>query len=307
MSLNVFHKTGDGTGVLQKIAGHTILLDATASEVREGTASFTDPTWGSFVDVTFSDPMPDTDYKVILEYPWDGQSWGGESTPADVAVHNKTTTGFRLTMWPVGTVNKVYINWTAFKLIKLDGYTELQNKVNNPDSTPTEDSLNLVTSGGVYDAIKDSGKIWRGTQEEWDALPAADRDFYDQAEISGVNNDGMVYVADKIENGNMNAVTSNAVYNALMNTTIIQSDVKRSVTQDPTKSTWYVGGLQKPTIPAGKRLVRWLAFTDSGDISVSVGSRDGGIDNCILLHGDNDRPTTPITFNIWWGAEVADR
>lgn len=159
--------------------------------------------------------MPDTDYKVILEYPYSGQSWAGNSTPADVAVHSKTTTGFTLTMWPVGTVNQVYINWTAFKLIKLDGYTELQNKVNNPDSTPTEDSLNLVTSGGVYDAIKDSGKIWRGTQEEWDALPSADKDFYDQAEISGVNNDGMVYVADKIENGNMNAVTSNAVYNAI--------------------------------------------------------------------------------------------
>jgi hypothetical protein len=95
--------------------------------------------------------------------------------------------------------------------VKIEGYTELQNKVNNPDSTPTEDSLNLVTSGGVYDAIKDSGKIWRGTQEEWDALPSADKDFYDQAEISGVNNDGMVYVADKIESGNMNAVTSNAV------------------------------------------------------------------------------------------------
>jgi hypothetical protein len=65
----------------------------------------------------------------------------------------------------------------------------------------------------IYDAIKDGGRIWRGTQAEWDALSATDKDFYDQAEISGVNNDGMVYVADKIESGNMNAVTSNAVAN----------------------------------------------------------------------------------------------
>ena len=54
-------------------------------------------------------------------------------------------------------------------------------------------------------------KIWRGTQAEWDALSAAEKDKYEQAEIIGLDNNGVVYVADKIEAGNMNPVTSNAV------------------------------------------------------------------------------------------------
>lgn len=203
-------------GTIQKIAGHTILLDANVSEIRQGTFNIqgvagTDTS----VQVTFSDPMPDTDYVVIYEY----HSWGGypvNTEPSPVTCINKTTTGFTARLWCFDSMSgPMIIKYTAFKLVKLDGYTELQNKVNNPDSAPTEDSLNLVTSGGVYDAIKDSGRVWRGTQAEWDAISATDKDFYDQAEISGINNDGMVYVADKIENGNMNAVTSNAVYGAI--------------------------------------------------------------------------------------------
>lgn len=58
-------------------------------------------------------------------------------------------------------------------------------------------------------------KIWRGTQEEWDALSAAEKDKYEQAEIIGLDNNGVVYVADKVESGNMNPVTSNAVAKAL--------------------------------------------------------------------------------------------
>ncbi len=110
---------------------------------------------------------------------------------------------------------------------------------------------------------------------------------------------------DTVENGNMKAVTSNAVYNTLMNTTIIQSNVKRSVTQDPTISTWYAAFLEKPTIPTGKRLVRWLGFTDAERMAASVGSTHGGVDNCILINGDTG-DSTPITFNVWWGAEIAD-
>lgn len=110
---------------------------------------------------------------------------------------------------------------------------------------------------------------------------------------------------DMVENGNMKAVTSNAVYNTLVNTTIIQSNVKRSVTQDPTISTWYAASLEKPTIPTGKRLVRWLGFTDAEKMAASVGSTHGGVDNCILINGDTG-DSTPITFNVWWGAEIAD-
>lgn len=60
---------------------------------------------------------------------------------------------------------------------------------------------------------KIKNQIWRGTQAEWDALSAAEKDKYEQAEIIGLDNNGVVYVADKVESGNMNPVTSNAVAN----------------------------------------------------------------------------------------------
>lgn len=58
---------------------------------------------------------------------------------------------------------------------------------------------------------KIKNQIWRGTQAEWDALSADEKDKYEQAEIIGLDNNGVVYVADKVESGNMNPVTSNAV------------------------------------------------------------------------------------------------
>ena len=62
---------------------------------------------------------------------------------------------------------------------------------------------------------KIKNQIWRGTQAEWDALSAAEKDKYEQAEIIGLDNNGVVYVVDRIEAGNMNPVTSNAVYGAM--------------------------------------------------------------------------------------------
>ena len=53
-------------------------------------------------------------------------------------------------------------------------------------------------------------KIWHGTLAEWEALSAEEKAEYDQAEV--IDDDtGVPVVVDKIESGNMNAVTSNAV------------------------------------------------------------------------------------------------
>ncbi|MBQ2639148.1 MAG: hypothetical protein IJF92_00060 [Bacilli bacterium] len=60
-------------------------------------------------------------------------------------------------------------HWYAVRLVELEGYTALQNKVNNPDSAPTENSTNLVTSGGVYEAIQNATKVFIGTEAEWEA------------------------------------------------------------------------------------------------------------------------------------------
>ena len=178
--MSVCRKLPDGT--IQKIAGHTILLDANVSEIRQGTFNIqgvagTDTS----VQVTFSDPMPDTDYVVIYEY----HSWGGypvNTEPSPVTCISKTTTGFTARLWCFADMSgPMIIKYTAFKLVKLDGYTELQNKVNNPDSTPTEDSLNFVTSGGVYDAILSASKIFINSESAWNELDAETKATYQVA------------------------------------------------------------------------------------------------------------------------------
>ena len=57
-------------------------------------------------------------------------------------------------------------------------------------------------------------KIWHGTLAEWEALSAAEKAKYDQAEVIDEYT-GVPVVVDKVESGNLNPVTSNAVANAL--------------------------------------------------------------------------------------------
>lgn len=257
--MSVCRKLPDGT--VQKIAGHTILLDANASEVREGTINI--PAYSGepryhILQVTLSNPMPDTDYAVDWNVDKNSPYWAEKF----IKVGTKTTTGFELLITIDGTGDTLAgttLHYIAWKPVKIDGYTALQNKVNNPDETPTKDSMNLVTSGGVYEAIKNASavwkgtkaewnalpaaekqtydlavlldttlvkavdredgtetdvanlnKIWRGTKAEWDALTSAQKDEYDQAEVIDEYT-GVPVVVDKVEAGNLNPVTSNAV------------------------------------------------------------------------------------------------
>ncbi len=55
-------------------------------------------------------------------------------------------------------------------------------------------------------------KIWHGTLAEWEALSATEKAKYDQAEVIDEYT-GVPVVVDKVESGNLNPVTSNAVAN----------------------------------------------------------------------------------------------
>lgn len=62
--------------------------------------------------------------------------------------------------------------------------------------------------------------IFHGTEEEWDALTDAEKDRYDQAELSGgTDNSCPIYVSQQVAEGDLNPVSSDAVYNALKSTT----------------------------------------------------------------------------------------
>lgn len=64
-------------------------------------------------------------------------------------------------------------------------------------------------------------KIWHGTLAEWEALSATEKAKYDQAEV--IDDDtGVPVVVDKVESGNLNPVTSNAVAETLDDAVIIK-------------------------------------------------------------------------------------
>lgn len=205
MSVNI--KRADGT--LQKIAGHTIILDANASEIRQGTWNISMPATPSLYQttVTFTDPMPDTDYAVILEM--NDYTYGG-TVNVQLMVFDKTVTGFKIkthiSPTSAGAISGVY---TAFKPIKLEGYTELQNKVLNPDNVPTENSENLVKSGGVWEAIKNASAVWKGTQAEWNALPVAEKQTYDLAVLTDA---GYILAVDRTDGSSVETANLNKIW-----------------------------------------------------------------------------------------------
>jgi hypothetical protein len=161
--MSVFIKRANGQK--QKIAGHTILLDANVSEMRSGEVSF--PALAvdgySVIDIVFEDPMPDADYQVFL---------GDFTDMREYSIVERTTTGCRAYLtrpaaYGAGTAGTV--KYLVFKPIKLEGYTELQNRIMNPDNKPTEGSENLVKSGGVWEAIKNASSVFVGTEAGWEA------------------------------------------------------------------------------------------------------------------------------------------
>lgn len=279
MSVNIKQSNGS----LKKIAGNTILLDATCSEIRSGTFSIQCVgNSGANTSITFETPMSDTDYVVIFE----------SNSPAagEVGFRNKTTTGFGLYVLGGRGDTEVYTftgKYYAFRLVELEGYNAIYNKMTNIDTSPTENSTNLVTSGGVYDAISSASKIfinsesaWNeldaetkatyqvaiftdkptvnavdntdgsttvvankhlvftGTLSEWEALSVTEKKAFDEALITNDMDTGEV--VDAVTDGDMRAVTSNAVYDAM---NVIQSGTGTRnasyVSSDVFYCTWY--------------------------------------------------------------------
>ena len=126
-------------------------------------------------------------------------------------------------------------------------------------------------------------KIWHGTQAEWDALSAAEKAKYDQAEISGVNNDGMMYVADKVESGNMNAVTSNAVAgNTVVGEYVTTKAISVPVNATPVnylkinlkKGKWIVHARVRTDISNEANVLVSMYFSTSPDVTQGLAAVD---------------------------------
>ena len=276
MSVNIFHKTGSGTGTLQKVAGNTVILDANVSEVRQATVNIPQiqATNSTLVSVTFSTPMPDTDYVVTLD---------SGATEVYYESKNKSTTGFDITALNIrDTVISAHtVHYYAFKPIPMDGYTELQNKVNNPDSAPTSQSQNLVTSGGVFEALKNAGTVYTGTMAQWEALDPSEQDGYelvcitDDEEGAG----GESYTTNEVNTGKT-WIDGKPIYRKVYNvdiTTYNDQSSRRSFTYSMNENietlidsggVWIV-----KAIPDRPEIVGWTQTFGAAQMSI-----DGGLE-----------------------------
>jgi len=205
--MGMYKKVNNTT--LQKLAGYTVIADGSCAEIRKGTWSISIPASASLYQttVTFTDPMPDTDYAVILEM--SDYTYGG-TVNVQLMVFDKTVTGFKIKTHITGTTAGAISGvFTAIKLIPMEGYTELKNKVDNPDSTPTENSTNLCTSGGIYEAIKNASSVFVGTASEWAALTTAEKENYDIAVITDTH---FVLSVDKTDGSTTEQANLNKIF-----------------------------------------------------------------------------------------------
>lgn len=135
-----------------------------------------------------------------------------------------------------------------------------------------EDNQTLQELGG-------SGSTFIGTQAEWDALTSAEQLEYDVADITDAPGDGTV-VVDAVEDGNLNAVSSNAVYDALSNLVKTVTFSDKSITI-PTGGyiSWYnlTGVLNTVPKLATVRLTNVVINGTASDCFATVQSSKYGI------------------------------
>lgn len=309
MSVNI--KQADNT--LKKIAGNTILLDATCSEIRSGTFSIQcQGDSGANAAITFETPMSDTDYVVIFE--------SDSPAPGEIGFRNKTTTGFGLYVLGGRGDTTTYTftgKYYAFRLVELEGYNAIYNKMTNIDTSPTDNSTNLVTSGGVYDAIKNASSVFIGTSSEWESesaktdyqvailtdkptvnavdstdgsttvvankhlvftgdlsewnsLSISERKAFDEALISNDMDTGEVVNA--VTDGDMRAVTSNAVYDALANVSEVKTASIEKTTVAGITTYWSDNvGSAHTAYRNGKQVVMNIAMGVTGTFTGAAG------------------------------------
>lgn len=171
--------------------------------------------------------------------------------------------------------------------------------------------LNYDGLGHYNDKLEDKYQIkeFIGTAAQWEALTTEQKNAYDTAHISGGDLGSLAVITDEVASGNMNPVTSNAVYeeiNKIRNTQIVIGTSRTVSVLRNTAQRWSAN-LPLPTIPEGKKVLRWFAVVRSqatdtngcATIGYMGSSGMNGIPNSIITVPDNDG-----TMEIAFAAEI---
>jgi len=152
---------------------------------------------------------------------------------------------------------------------------------------------------------KDSNNNWTpvatgngtfvGTKAAFDAV----KDDLPDNTVAYTTDDGES-VTDEITDGDMRAVTSNAVYDALNPTETTITGTSRTVSVTVGKTDWFT--LTAPTIPSNKRVVRWFATVNISQARVAVGYTTSSTPNGVIITSDESGDVT-----IALAAVVVDR
>lgn len=217
MSVNYIDKS---TGDLIRVAGQG-KAEYGASTVRKGTvgvpaiaanADYVDQT------ITFSTPMPDTDYLVDLSL----QGSNTHRVAFHVVANTKTVNGFTVRFTPIGIKQTTEVGVSGIA----DNLSYMLT-VQRDDTYP-----NLTKNTALIDPTVSLPTEWNPMQTGYlrNPMPANEATLvytafklYTDTEYNSLLDNAVLKsdVADSVTNGNMKPVTSNAVYNTLMNVTTL--------------------------------------------------------------------------------------
>lgn len=194
------------------------------------------------VSTTFDSPMPDADYMVYFDY-GNSSGYGKLVNAGSFCIYSKNANGFTLSVaasnsaiqagWNVKYVAyKVYsvqhaaqnaedianilsvIPSNATSANKLATQSDLENVEIDVDDALDSDSENPVQNKVVKAAIDaKQDKVFVGTMAQWNALTLEEKNKYDLVNITDDSETGET--VDAVTNGDMRAVTSNAVFDSL--------------------------------------------------------------------------------------------
>lgn len=138
-----------------------------------------------------------------------------------------------------------------------------------------------------------SGAIFIGTQAEWDALTTAEKNEYSQANITDTSSTVFIPV-DTVADGNMNPVTSNAVYDYLA-----PVDITSSINPIANKAEWIsTGGAENKVYRIGNLVTVNIRFN-----TLTTASYEAVISGFPIAKGTNKIVNFNYTRDIGNGCE----